>query len=88
MILQAAVKLEPWEIVNQMIPGMLATIEIFLITLVLSIPLGVIIAWGRMSKIKPISYLFSIYIAIMRGTPLMLQLMVVYYVPNLVFKMG
>lgn len=60
---------------------MLATVSIFILTLVFSMPLGLVVAFGRMSKFKPLQWLVKLYISIMRGTPLMLQLLVVYYGP-------
>ena len=55
--------------------GFALTAEIFLITLVGSLPLGVVVALARMSKFKPLAWLAQLYISILRGTPLMLQLM-------------
>ena len=69
------------DIALKLVPGMLVSIQIFFITLLLSLPLGLLVAFGRLSKIKFISYLCKVYISIMRGTPLMLQLMVVYFGP-------
>lgn len=65
--------------------GMLTTVEIFVLTLVMSLPLGFLFCFARMSKSKVISTIMKVYIAIMRGTPLMLQLMVVFFGPNLLF---
>ena len=73
------------DICLQLLPGMAVTIEIFLITLIFSLPLGMLIAFGRMSKHKIIQLFFRIYIAIMRGTPLMLQLLVIYFGPYYLF---
>lgn len=73
------------DICLQLLPGMAVTIEIFLITLIFSLPLGMLIAVGRMSKHKIIQYIFRVYIAIMRGTPLMLQLLVIYFGPYYLF---
>lgn len=61
--------------------GMLTTLEIFCVTLIVSLPLGLLVAFGRMAKNPIIRTIFKIYISIMRGTPLMLQLMVVYFGP-------
>lgn len=72
-------------ILQQLLSGMLATISIFVWTLVFSLPLGLVVAFGRMSKLKPLQWLMKLYISVMRGTPLMLQLMVVYYGPYYVF---
>ena len=69
------------DICLQLLPGMAVTIEIFLITLLFSLPLGMLIAVGRMSKYKIVQLIFRVYIAIMRGTPLMLQLLVIYFGP-------
>ncbi|MCO8194277.1 amino acid ABC transporter permease [Anaerofustis sp. NSJ-163] len=72
---------------SELSSGMITSIEIFVLTLIFSLPLGLIIAFGRMSKITPIRWLFKIYISIMRGTPLMLQLMVVFWGPYYIFGM-
>ena len=72
-------------ILLQLSQGMLFSILIFSVTLVLSLPLGLLVAFARMSKIKAIRIPSSIYISIMRGTPLMLQLMVVYFGPDYIF---
>jgi His/Glu/Gln/Arg/opine family amino acid ABC transporter permease subunit len=74
-------------LVGQLASGMLVTVEIFVVTLLASLPLGLLIAFGRMSNIKPLQWLIRIYISIMRGTPLMLQLMVVYFGPYYIFGM-
>ena len=69
----------------KMSEGLGRTFSIFALTLVFSLPLGLIIALLRMSKIKPIRYIAQVYISIMRGTPLMLQLLVVAYGPFYLF---
>ena len=61
------------------------TLKIFLVTLVFSLPLGLIIAFGSMSKFKPLSALTRAFVWVIRGTPLMLQLIAVYYGPGLIF---
>lgn len=66
---------------------MIVSVEIFLLTLLFSLPLGLVIAFGRMSKNRLVRSVTKIYISIMRGTPLMLQLLVVYFAPSLVFKL-
>lgn len=65
--------------------GMVNTVLIFVLTLVFSLPLGLVIAFGRMSKNKIICGITGFLISILRGTPLMLQLMVVYFGPYFVF---
>ena len=67
--------------ISQLAGGMLVSTEIFVVTLVFSLPLGLLIAFGRMSKNKVLQAIVKTYISIMRGTPLMLQLMVVYFGP-------
>lgn len=67
--------------------GMLITTEIFVLTLLFSLPLGLILSFGRMSKFLPLRFVTKIYISVMRGTPLMLQLIVVYFAPYYVFGM-
>ena len=62
-----------------MLEGSQVTLEIFLITIILSIPLGMMASLGRLSSIKPVSLFFEFYVWIMRGTPLMLQLLFVYF---------
>jgi His/Glu/Gln/Arg/opine family amino acid ABC transporter permease subunit len=74
-------------VISQLCEGMITSIEIFLLTLLFSIPLGLLIAGGRMSKFKPLQWLMKIYISIMRGTPLMLQLIVVFFGPYYIFGM-
>lgn len=74
-------------VISQLCEGMVTSIEIFLLTLLFSIPLGLIIAGGRMSKFKPLQWLMKVYISIMRGTPLMLQLIVVFFGPYYIFGM-
>jgi polar amino acid transport system permease protein len=66
--------------------GMLTSVEIFVLTLVFSLPLGMIVAFGRMAKNSFIRGLTKFYIALMRGTPLMLQLFVIYFGPYYLFK--
>ena len=61
--------------------GMVTSLWIFAVTLIFSLPLGLLISFGRMSKNKIISTIFKLYISVMRGTPLMLQLMVIYFGP-------
>ena len=72
-------------ILSQLAVGMLTSIQIFFLTLLFSLPLGLLVALGRMSKNFIIKNLIKFYISIMRGTPLMLQLMVVYFGPYYIF---
>ena len=72
-------------IILQLGQGMLVTVEIFFLTLLFSLPLGLLVAFGRMSKNVLLKGISKIYISIMRGTPLMLQLIVVYFGPFYLF---
>lgn len=71
--------------VSMLAGGMLTSLQIFACTLISSLLLGFIVCFGRMSKNPIIRVLTSAYISVMRGTPLMLQLMVVYYGPYFIF---
>ena len=72
-------------ITKQLAEGLLASLVIFFLTLLFSLPLGLLVAAGRMCKIAPIRWLVKFYISIARGTPLMLQLLVVFYGPYYLF---
>ena len=68
--------------------GMISTTEIFFLTLLFSLPLGLFISFGRMSKNGLLRGISKFYISIMRGTPLMLQLLVVYFAPYYLFGLN
>lgn len=70
---------------EQLANGMLRSMGIFFLTLLFSLPLGLVVAFGRMSKNKILSGIISFFISILRGTPLMLQLLVVYFFPYYLF---
>ena len=74
----------------QLAEGFLVTVQIFVLTLLFSLPLGMLVAFGRMSRCKIIKLIAKLYISVMRGTPLMLQIIVVYFAPYYMFrvKMG
>ncbi len=74
------------EITMQLTSGMAASVTIFVLTLLFSLPLGLVVMFGRMSKFKPLQWLTKLYISIMRGTPLMLQLLVVFFGPFYLFR--
>lgn len=65
--------------------GFIQTLKLFIITLVGALPFGLVIAFGSMSKFKPLSAVVKTLVWVIRGTPLMLQLLVIYYLPGLVF---
>ena len=66
--------------------GFIQTLKLFFVTLIGAFPLGLIIAFGSMSRFKPVSYFTKLIVWIIRGTPLMIQLLIIYYFPGLVFK--
>ena len=66
--------------------GFVQTLKLFAVTLVGALPLGLIIAFGAMSKFKPLSLFTKLVIWVVRGTPLMIQLLIIYYFPGLVLK--
>ena len=65
--------------------GFVQTLKLFIVTLVGAIPLGLIISFGTMSKFKPLSLLCKVVVWVVRGTPLMIQLLIIFYFPGLVF---
>ena len=65
--------------------GFLVTLQIFFLTLIGALPLGILVALGRMSRFKPLALIVRFYISIMRGTPLMLQMFAIYFAPYYVF---
>ena len=74
-------------LLTQLLEGMLKSVSIFCWTLLLSMPLGMLVSFGRMSKNPILRWIMKIYISIMRGTPLMLQLLAVYFGPFYLFGM-
>ncbi len=73
------------QITLDLLEGLGQNLQLFLLTLVFALPLGLIITFGSMSKFAPLKFLTKTIVWIIRGTPLMLQLFVVFYVPGLVF---
>ena len=63
--------------------GMWVAVEIFFLTLLFSLPLGLLVAFGSMSKWAPVRWVFNTVVWVIRGTPLMLQLLIIFYVPGL-----
>ena len=72
-----------WSITLKLLEGFGTSCLLFILTLVFSLPLGLIISFGSMSRFKPLSWLCRTVVWIIRGTPLMLQLFVVFYVPGM-----
>ena len=74
------------KIMADLFEGFGNTVTLFALTLVLALPLGLLLAFGAMSKLKPIQWLVKTIVWIIRGTPLMLQILFVSFLPNYVFK--
>ena len=66
--------------------GFLQTLKLFFVTLIGAIPLGLVIAFGSMSRFSPLRWLTRLIVWVVRGTPLMIQLLIIYYFPGLVLK--
>lgn len=64
--------------------GFLQTLKLFFVTLLGAFPLGLLISFGSMSRLKPVSYVTKIFVWIIRGTPLMIQLLIIFYFPGLI----
>ena len=75
-----------WEVTQSLLAGLGNTGLIFALTLVLALPLGLVISFGSMSKFKPLAYITKVFVWIIRGVPLMLQIFVVFYVPRLLWQ--
>ena len=73
--------------VVDLLSGLAVSVGIFVLTLAVALPLGLVVALGRMSKSPVISGLFRLYISVVRGTPLMLQIIFVYFAPYFMFGM-
>ena len=73
-------------VVDALNQGFVQTLRLFIVTLLGAIPLGLVIACGSMSKFKPLSLLTRLVVWIVRGSPLMIQLLIIYYFPGLVLK--
>ncbi|MBQ8227813.1 MAG: amino acid ABC transporter permease [Clostridia bacterium] len=73
-----------WQVTKDLLEGFGTTLQLFGLTLLFALPLGLIISFGSMSKFKPVKWLIKTFVWIIRGTPLMLQMIVIYYGPGLV----
>ncbi len=73
-----------WEVTLSLLGGLKWTCLIFALTLLLALPLGLVISFGSMSKFKPLAYVTKIFVWIIRGVPLMLQIFIVFYVPGFI----
>ena len=74
-------------VLMQLLDGFGETIKVFILTLVFSIPLGLVVCFGSMSKFSPLRWLTRTFVWIIRGSPLMLQLIIIFYGPGLLFDL-
>lgn len=74
-----------WTVTLSLLEGFLTTCKLFFLTLLFSLPLGLLMSLGSMSRVKLIRYPIVFIIWIMRGTPLLLQLLIIYYGPGIIF---
>lgn len=72
------------QVTRDLLEGFGTTLQLFALTLVFALPLGLIFSFGSMSKFKPLKWLMKTFVWVIRGTPLMLQMIVIYYGPGLV----
>ena len=76
-----------WPVTLELLRGFWETVKIFLLTLAFSIPLGLVVCFGSMCGFRPLRYVTRTFVWIIRGTPLMLQLILVFYGPGLLFDL-
>lgn len=74
-----------WQVTLKLLDGFGTTCAIFILTLLIALPLGLIISFGSMSRFKPLRAVVKVFVWIIRGVPLMLQLFIVFYLPGMVF---
>ena len=74
-----------WDVNVAMLEGSVTTLQMFVLTLLFALPLGLIISFGSMSRFSPLRWLTKTFVWIIRGSPLMLQILIVFYVPGLLF---
>ena len=74
------------KLIGRLLSGSVISLGVFFLTLIMSLPLGFLVALGRMSKVKVVRVLVDTYIQIMRGTPLLLQLLFFYFAPFYIFN--
>ncbi|MBE6682230.1 MAG: ABC transporter permease subunit [Ruminococcaceae bacterium] len=75
-------------VIGAMNKGFLSTLKLFIVTLLGALPLGLLISLGSMSKFKPLKWLMRFLVWVIRGTPLMLQLLIIFYIPGMVLEGG
>ena len=72
-----------WSVTLSLLEGLREVVKLFALTLVFSLPLGLAVTFGSMSKCRPVSWFFNVLVWIVRGTPLMLQLILIFYGPGI-----
>ena len=72
-----------WTVTQSLLGGLATTFEIFILTLIFALPLGLVLAFGLLSRFRPLRSLVQVLVWIIRGTPLMLQLIIIFYGPGL-----
>lgn len=72
-----------WSVTQSLLGGLLTTFQIFIFTLLFALPFGLVLAFGSISKFRPLRYLIQVLVWVIRGTPLMLQLIIIFYGPGL-----
>ncbi len=72
-----------WTVTQSLLGGLATTFEIFILTLIFALPLGLLLAGGLLSRFKPLRGLIQVLVWVIRGTPLMLQLIIIFYGPGL-----
>ena len=72
-----------WSVTQSLLNGLATTFQIFIMTLVFALPLGLLFAFASMSRWKPLRMLMQLVVWVVRGTPLMLQLIIIFYGPGL-----
>ena len=75
-----------WSVTQTLLSGFATTFEIFICTLIFALPLGLVFSFALMSKFKPLRYLMQFVVWVIRGTPLMLQLIIIFYGPGMWLK--
>jgi polar amino acid transport system permease protein len=74
-----------WNVTSVLWGGFETTLLLFVLTLLFSLPLGLVISFGSMTRFAPLRYLVKVIVWVIRGTPLMLQVIIIFYVPGLLF---
>lgn len=72
-----------WTVTQALMSGLWTTFEIFILTLIFALPLGLVFAFGLLSRFKPVKTVMNVFVWVIRGTPLMLQLIIIFYGPGL-----